>query len=236
MDQLTLTGATLVDTKEKGSVIEMTGHDHSHDKQQLLGGNTTSHNHNHNHNQSSHNHNHNHGGGNCCGPKKAPPVRVVYTPPSQEELLNAKFEDIRTSLETLIRLGGFVDAFEPLLKLIIETRPDAVDGVLNALGNDHYSLLHWAAKRSKLLKKSLFCRRTPKSTNKTNCYTILYTQIDSSHTLFLFFDFPPTHTHIYNNNIITKQNKTKQNKTKQNKTKQNKTKHSRRCSIPSTTM
>jgi ankyrin repeat protein len=76
-------------------------------------------------------------------------VRVVYKPPSEEELVNASNEDIRTSLCTLIRLGGFKDAFEPLLTLVLEKRPNAQAEILNTVGNDHYTLLHWAAKRGK---------------------------------------------------------------------------------------
>jgi hypothetical protein len=99
------------------------------------------------------NHSHaNHGNhAPCCGaPVRGPQVRVVYTPPTEDELKEASPEAMRTSLETLIRLGGYKDAFEPLLTLILQARPDAHDSVLNALGNDHYSLLHWAAKRCTL--------------------------------------------------------------------------------------
>ena len=60
----------------------------------------------------------------------------------------ANASEMRMSLETLIRLGGYEETFEPLLTLILDNRPDAYESVLNALGEDHYSLLHWAAKRS----------------------------------------------------------------------------------------
>lgn len=95
---------------------------------------------------------HSHGGGAhnhsaCCAPKHNPVARVVYTPPSKEEITKASNDDIRTSLTTLIRLGGFADNFEPLLKLILEHRPTAHAEILNVCGDDHYSLLHWAAKR-----------------------------------------------------------------------------------------
>jgi len=132
MQKLTLTGATLV--QARGSV-EMAPSHHGHDH----GG----HDHGHDH---GHNHEHSGNGGGCCAPKPAP-VRVVYTPPSDEDLKKATAEEIRTSLCTLIRLGGFQDAFEPLLNLILEKCPTAEDDVLDTNGEDSYSLLHWAAKR-----------------------------------------------------------------------------------------
>jgi len=136
MDKLTLTGASLVDSKKNDTVVETTGgHNHGgHDH----GG--------HDHGGHDHGHSHSHGGGGCCAPKE-PAVRVVYTPPSDEEIMNASPEDIRTSLCTLIRMGAFKEAFEPLLTLVLEKRPNADAEILNAIGNDHYSLLHWAAKR-----------------------------------------------------------------------------------------
>lgn len=132
MDKLTLTGASLVDTKKND--VEMTGQQH--------GGHSHG---GHDHGGHDHGHSHSHGGG-CCGPKP-PQVRVVYKPPSDEEIIKASNEDVRTSLCTLIRLGGFKEAFEPLLKLILEKRPTAEAEILNAVGIDHYTLLHWAAKR-----------------------------------------------------------------------------------------
>lgn len=141
MDQLTLTGATLIDrTKpasgvdtKKGSTLEMTNQEHDHDHH-------ASHASHASHDHSAHSHSH--------AVPKVPQVRVVYTPPSKEELDKATPQEMRMSLETLIRLGGYEDTFEPLLTVILDNRPDAYDSVLNALGEDHYSLLHWAAKRS----------------------------------------------------------------------------------------
>ena len=160
MQKLTLTGATMVDTK-KNDAIEMIekgggaaahshgGHSHggghgANECQSSHGGGGGGHNH------GGHTHS---GGGNhsaCCAPKHNPVARVVYKPPSKEEITKASNEDIRTSLTTLIRLGGFADNFEPLLKLILEHRPTVHDEILNVCGEDHYSLLHWAAKRGEL--------------------------------------------------------------------------------------
>jgi hypothetical protein len=145
MDPLTLTGATFVEQKHENCTLN---HDHS-----------TAHHHDHHNGQHQHNHvstgqSSNHESCPLHDPnahKKVPQVRVVYTPPSREELQQATPDAIRLSLETLIRLGAYQDAFEPLLTLILEARPDALNSVLNSLGNDHYSLIHWAAKRSKLL-------------------------------------------------------------------------------------
>jgi hypothetical protein len=150
MNKLTLTGAGLVDTKKTDSIVEPTGSGHSH------GG--------HDHGGHDHGHSHSHGGGGCCAPK-APQVRVVYKPPSEEELANASNEDIRTSLCTLIRLGGFQDAFEPLLTLLLEKRPNTEEEILNAVGNDHYTLLHWAAKRGKFAYRYRCIREQTTSCN-----------------------------------------------------------------------
>ncbi len=167
MDQLTLTGATLIDrTKpargvemKKGTMVEMTGQERDHDHHAAHASHASnsshsSHDHSaHSHSNShsdSHGHVHDHSGGgaDCCPVPKVPQVRVVYTPPSKEELEKATPQEMRMSLETLIRLGGYEETFEPLLTVILDNRPDAYDSVLNALGEDHYSLLHWAAKRS----------------------------------------------------------------------------------------
>jgi hypothetical protein len=137
MDQLTLTGATLVSSKKNDDQKDWSG-------LELTKATASSHSHNHNH-------------GACCGPRPAPQVRVVYTPPSDEELMNAPPEEIRTSLCTLIRLGGYEDAFVPMLDLVLEKRPSAQTEVLDALGEDHYSLLHWATKRGELRQGNESC-------------------------------------------------------------------------------
>ncbi|KAI2493021.1 hypothetical protein MHU86_21522 [Fragilaria crotonensis] len=72
---------------------------------------------------------------------------VVYTPPSKEELDKATPQEMRMSLETLIRLGGYEDTFEPLLTVILDNDPMPMT-VYSMPWEDHYSLLHWAAKRT----------------------------------------------------------------------------------------
>jgi hypothetical protein len=150
MDPLTLTGATFVERKHENCSLnhDHSNHDHSNHnhqsnplspEQQISASSSTLSNH-----ESCPLH-------NPKGQKKIPQVRVVYTPPSNEELRQASPDAIRLSLETLIRLGSYQDAFEPLLTLILEARPDALNSVLNSIGNDHYSLVHWSAKRCKLL-------------------------------------------------------------------------------------
>jgi len=98
-----------------------------------------------------HNHNHSHSNEKPCCNNHAPkqqPVQVVYNPPSPEELNKATPEQIRLSLSTMIRFGGFEDAFVPMMELVQKHRPEGYEEILTTMGSeDHYSLLHWAAKR-----------------------------------------------------------------------------------------
>jgi len=109
------------------------------------------------HNNHSHGHSHQH----CKHNAPTPAVRVVYTPPSKDEIAKASVDNIRISLITMIRFGGFEEAFVPMMKLLVEHRPSAQSEIFDAVGtiveteqeqqdkkkDDHYSLLHWAAKR-----------------------------------------------------------------------------------------
>jgi hypothetical protein len=143
-NELTLTGATLtsdIGTNAKGGV-EMT-HQHGH------------HQHQHQH---SHSHSHSHGshaaadakslGGDCCGRPMAPPRPAPPKPMTTQELLESPPKQIFALVCALVRLGQF-SAFEPMVKALLEKRKD--DRILDMLGEDGHSLLHWAAKRREYL-------------------------------------------------------------------------------------
>eukprot|EP00548_Thalassiothrix_antarctica_P007153 CAMPEP_0194130414 /NCGR_PEP_ID=MMETSP0152-20130528/1455_1 /TAXON_ID=1049557 /ORGANISM="Thalassiothrix antarctica, Strain L6-D1" /LENGTH=708 /DNA_ID=CAMNT_0038824921 /DNA_START=398 /DNA_END=2524 /DNA_ORIENTATION=- len=157
-DQLTLTGATMVSSnnnKKKNDVtdLELGG---SENKNVVVNGSQKA------VVAAAANHNHNHKG--CCAKKVAPPIQVVFNAPSKDEISKASVENIRTSLITMIRFGGYDEAFVPMMKLLLEHRPSAQTEIIEAIGcqsdpkkipagsttdndNDHYSLVHWAAKR-----------------------------------------------------------------------------------------
>lgn len=159
-DPLTLTGATMnskptttssssIDIESAAGAAAGGGGLQAHSQQTpSLGVGSGQHNH--------HNHSHNHQKP-CCNnhAPKHQPVHVVYNPPSPEELQKATPEQIRLSLTTMVRFGGFQDAFVPMMELVQKHRPEVYEEISTTLGpDDHYSLLHWAAKRGELI---FFC-------------------------------------------------------------------------------
>lgn len=124
MAELTLTGATLT---SDGPLVEMTSNPAS------LGG--------HNH---SHSHSHSHSGRPCC----SSPTPVHYHPAIPNipvsEVLTWEDSLVFKRLSEIVRTGTFED-FDPILKGL--RGKDRVSSVLNRLGDDGPSLLHWAAKR-----------------------------------------------------------------------------------------
>jgi hypothetical protein len=60
------------------------------------------------------------------------------------ELLESSPQQIFALVCALVRLGQF-SALEPMVKALLEKRKD--DQILDMLGEDGHSLLHWAAKR-----------------------------------------------------------------------------------------
>ena len=167
MDQLTLTGATMVSSNNNkknndATDLELGG---SENKNVVVNGSQKA------VVAAAANHNHNHKG--CCAKKVAPPIQVVFNAPSKDEIYKASVKNIRTSLITMIRFGGYDEAFIPMMKLLLEYRSSAQTDIIEAIGcqsdpnkipagsttdndNDHYSLVHWAAKRGKLLFKFSF--------------------------------------------------------------------------------
>jgi hypothetical protein len=63
-----------------------------------------------------------------------------------EQVLGWEPPAIFTRLSDIARRGTY-DAFDPIIKGLKAQGPEAVSGVLDRVGDDGPSLLHWAAKR-----------------------------------------------------------------------------------------
>jgi hypothetical protein len=130
MAELTLTGATLT---SDGPLIEMASTPAS------LGGQSHSHNH-------SHSHSHSHSGRPCCS--SPAPVLVYPSIPNVpvEQVLTWEAPLIFKRLSEIARTGTY-EAFDPILQGLKRKGKESMSEVLDRVGDDGPSLLHWAAKR-----------------------------------------------------------------------------------------
>eukprot|EP00980_Cylindrotheca_fusiformis_P004178 scaffold909_cov135-Cylindrotheca_fusiformis.AAC.35 len=119
MDEITLTGGTLVDKKTEPK----------------KGGNGAAHCHEHGH---CHGHSHGHNAG---------AVEMEEISPSLEDLMGASQDEIMKALSTLLRFGRY-EAIEPVLQQLLDQKgKEEVGEVLKGFDDGGHSLLHWAAKR-----------------------------------------------------------------------------------------
>lgn len=137
-EELTLTGATLTSEEDH---VELTTSTSS----------------------SSHSHSHNHAA--CCAPSNRPVE--PRTKVNMQELLRAPAADQFRALAMLIRVGSY-SALEDVLKGFMEQSSDKdknqqqLDALLQKLGDDGHSLVHWAAKRADDVRfLTLLCQHVP---------------------------------------------------------------------------
>jgi ankyrin repeat protein len=136
MEEITLTGGTLVASADAPANLSgnQGSHSHSHSRGCDHGNHGNTHSHNHGH---SHAHSRNH---------EEVEMSAVETP-SLDDLVNAPIEDICRALSTLLRFGRF-EALSPLLQQLTEQKGSVALGeIFDKLDDGGHSLLHWAAKR-----------------------------------------------------------------------------------------
>eukprot|EP00542_Grammatophora_oceanica_P021381 CAMPEP_0194041960 /NCGR_PEP_ID=MMETSP0009_2-20130614/13764_1 /TAXON_ID=210454 /ORGANISM="Grammatophora oceanica, Strain CCMP 410" /LENGTH=652 /DNA_ID=CAMNT_0038685615 /DNA_START=97 /DNA_END=2055 /DNA_ORIENTATION=+ len=142
--ELTLTGGTLTSDGGAGGMgsLEMAPvASHKHDP--LSGG---SHGHSHGHNG----HDHSHGHTNekaCCSSHASPPKTSLIIVPAADDLLQKSPQEIFETLVFLVRQATFLP-FENLLQNLKGKNLNLIQDVLNSLGQEGHSLIHWAAKRA----------------------------------------------------------------------------------------
>lgn len=71
---------------------------------------------------------------------------IAVPPVPVEQVMGWEPPAIFKRLSDIARRGTY-DAFDPIIKGLKAQGPEAVSGVLDRLGDDGPSLLHWAAKR-----------------------------------------------------------------------------------------
>lgn len=120
-------------------------HEHYNHKQDNQDGTniatTTAHSHSHSHLQAKN--------GSCCARSVAVPRPEPPKPMTTEELLSSAPKQVFTVLSMLVRLGPYA-SLEPMITTLIEQRKADATGILDMLGDDGHSLLHWAAKRGEI--------------------------------------------------------------------------------------
>lgn len=125
MNELTLTGATLLDKETELSPVAVVAPAHDH----------------------SHSHSHAHGGRSCSHSSHAPALPEVQLRVPVGELVQQDDKSIFAALFTIVRMGKF-DLYRQILDAW-EQQVDNVDERLKQARDGHgHSLLHWAAKRA----------------------------------------------------------------------------------------
>ena len=129
------------------------------------------HHHHHHHDYYNNNNQHNQGGtgivtttttphshshtqtknGTCCARSVAAPRPEPPKPMTTEELVSSPQKQVFAVLSMLVRLGPYA-SLEPMIKTLIEQRNAEVTKILDMLGDDGHSLLHWAAKRGETIQ------------------------------------------------------------------------------------
>jgi len=150
MQELTLTGATLM-PEESSNGVELS----TLKKEDPLVPAASNNGHSHGHHSHGHQHQHQNNQKMMIGQKKKccphdhshghqHVVPMINAMPV-EELLTSTVEDQQKAISSLIRLGTYV-ALEPLINALVDA--GEVKDVLDRLGEEGHSLVHWAAKRT----------------------------------------------------------------------------------------
>ena len=129
MAELTLTGATLT---SDDPLIELSS------SPAALG---ASHHHSHSH----HSHSHEHTNA-CCSSRTPTHVHPSVPNVPVDEVITWEPALIFKRLSEITRIGSY-DQFEPILARLKSQSNDSLSSVLDRVGDDGPSLLHWAAKR-----------------------------------------------------------------------------------------
>lgn len=171
MDEITLSGGTLLDKKD--SLAQSSGGGSNGQPQEFEMISSTAHNHSHSHgNSHGHSHGHSHGGsggagGACCNNHHAPPRPAVALQMPAAELVKQEPAKILQALTMVTRMGDY-DLFDTIVKAwkahLLEGNASACsnsttwEDILRQIFQEHgvtdgsfgdgkHTILHWAAKR-----------------------------------------------------------------------------------------